>query len=757
MMAALTDPKTPIYLCEIFPLTISQPKPEIICFRLTPDVNENSKELGNRLSFHLNRQFPHVAVTWHQGEFIISSKSEQSLASPSEWREALERVRSEVKDLSDRPWGIQWIRHPNLTPKILSQLACQILQTNCRFSRIPVSLPEKASQQVIVRREAKFWSEIIDLDNAVTPALSLSIHSSILFKGNLVDFFQNHPLRQNPEKLLVGLHVQSLETGGNGIIHKIAGTIGEKKEDLIKWATGSTSKQALREAPDDQPVVGVKFGKNPRVYEYAMAALRPRVTDDTDERFGVQYGQLLRATKISNFKNRTELIAKYKEEASQALATFGFQLGSSINSRSYSSLFWYPQTPIDQTLLLFGKGHIGKQGQILNGLKIQNGGVYRKHPEYTSRPIQIAVLKLCDLKVASLLNRVETSLRDYGFKSQIIDKKYLAVSNSDASARVELEKALNEVAVLSPDIVLIFLPENDRNADKTDGGSLYQFAYSHLLRRQTASQFIYADTLTNTKVQSGQILNQVVSGILAKLGNLPFILAEPLEIADYFIGLDISRSPKVRLAGTMNACASIRLYGRKGEFVRYRLEDGLLEGEEIPQRMLERLLPSAELENKTILIYRDGRFCGKEVLHLLERAKAINAQLILVECTKSGIPRLYNLADVERSDQRTQKVLAPPDIGLTLRLSSREAILVTTKVSPNVGLARPLRLRVHESGYQVPIEQVVETTLKLTLLHHGALKTPRLPMPLHGADRMAYLRINGIYPSLLEGDRQFWL
>lgn len=63
MMAALTDPKTPIYLCEIFPLTISQPKPEIICFRLTPDVNENSKELGNRLSFHLNRQFPHVAVT----------------------------------------------------------------------------------------------------------------------------------------------------------------------------------------------------------------------------------------------------------------------------------------------------------------------------------------------------------------------------------------------------------------------------------------------------------------------------------------------------------------------------------------------------------------------------------------------------------------------------------------------------------------------------------------------------------------------
>jgi hypothetical protein len=740
--ATLTDPKTPIFISEVFPLTISEPN--IIGFRLTPDVNQNSRDLGNRLSFHLSRQFPHVAVAWQRGDFIILAKPGQPMPDSSEWREALERVRSEVKDLSDRPWSIQSVRHPHVTPQVLAQLACQVLRTDCHFSQKIV----KESQGVIVRREAKFWSETINLEDATTPAISLSIQNSILFKGNLADFFQNHPFRQNAEKLLVGLHVQSLETGGHGIIRGIVGTIGEKREDLIKWATGSTSKQSLREATDDQPVVSVKFGKNSKIYEYAMAALRPRVTDDTDERFGVQYGQLLRATKMLDFKERTALIARYKEEASQALATFGFQLESSINSRRYSSLFWFPQTPIDQTLLLFGKGYVGKQGQILNGLKIQNGGVYRKHPEYTSRPIQIAVLKLCDLKVNRFLNGVEKCLKNYGFQSQIIDRKHLMISNSDASARAHLEKALNEVALFSPDIVLIFLPESDRSADKDDRNSLYQFAYSHLLRRQIASQFIYDDTLE--KVPQGQILNQVVPGILAKLGNLPFVLAEPLEIADYFIGLDISRSPKSRLAGTMNACASIRLYGRQGEFVHYRLEDGLLEGEEIPQRMLERILPADELEGKTVLIYRDGRFCGEEVTHVLDRAKAIHAQFILVECTKSGVPRLYHFNDHD-------KVLAPPDTGLALRLSSKEAILVTTKVSANLGLARPLRLRIHELGYQVQIEQVVETTLKLTLLHHGALKTPRLPMPLYGADRIAYLRINGIYPRILEGDRQFWL
>jgi argonaute-like protein implicated in RNA metabolism and viral defense len=250
------------------------------------------------------------------------------------------------------------------------------------------------------------------------------------------------------------------------------------------------------------------------------------------------------------------------------------------------------------------------------------------------------------------------------------------------------------------------------------------------------------------KVQPGQILNQVVPGILAKLGNLPFILAEPLKVADYFIGLDISRAPKLRLPGTINACASIRLYGKQGEFVKYLLEDGILEGEEIPKRMLERLLPKKELNNKIVFVYRDGRFCGKEAENLVERAKVINAHIILVECVKSGIPRLYRFAD---------GILSAPDTGLALRLSSREAILVTTKVSSNVGLSRPLRLRLHADGYQVPIEQVVETTLKLTLLHHGALKTPRLPMPLHGADRMAYLKLSGIYPGILEGERQFWL
>ncbi|WP_308796773.1 Piwi domain-containing protein [Tolypothrix sp. FACHB-123] len=296
-----------------------------------------------------------------------------------------------------------------------------------------------------------------------------------------------------------------------------------------------------------------------------------------------------------------------------------------------------------------------------------------------------------------------------------------------------------------------FLPQSDRNTDHSEDGSFYSFIFSRLLRRGIASQVIYEDTLKNTS-NYGNILHQVIPGMLAKLGNLPFILAEPLEVADYFIGLDISRFTKKKGTGTRNVYASVRLYDQQGEFIRYRLEDALTEGETIDKRTLERFLPSAELSGKTVLIYRDGHFCGDEVQHLRERAKAINSQFILVECIKSQIPRLYKFQ---------QSVVTAPNKGLALRLSAYEVILVTTEVkSEKMGLPYPLRLKVIpdlEHEQQVSIESLIEATLKLTLLHHGALKEPRLPVPLYGSDIIAYRRLQGIAPGAVEGDRQFWL
>ncbi|MEH2163195.1 MAG: Piwi domain-containing protein [Nostoc sp.] len=488
-----------------------------------------------------------------------------------------------------------------------------------------------------------------------------------------------------------------------------------------------------------------------------MTALRPCVTPETASRFGVKWGDLLKETKIP-YKKRTELLATYKKEAENALNNYGFELGISINSRHYPELFWQPQVPIEDTPLLFGNGFIGVQSKILTGLS--KGGVYRRHNKFSdpSRPIRITVLNFCEMGLDYFIEQLKQRLKSYKFESLFVNNSISLKNLSGTKARATVEELVNELEVVNelieirPDIVLAVLPQSDRNADEEDGGSLYHKIYDLLLRRQIASQIIYEDTLKNPDYYKN-ILNQVVPGILAKLGNLPFVLAEPLEIADCFIGLDISRESKTKLSGTMNACASMRLYGKQGEFIRYLLKDTLIQGEEIPKQFLEGLLPKKEFEGKTVLIYRDGPFRGQEVANLLEWAEAIGCKLILVECRKSNIPRLYNLVN---------KTIAAPEKGLALRISSTEAVLVTTQVTEKLGLAHPLRLTVitknHPALISPPIEQVVETTLKLTLLHHGALKMPRLPMPIYGAHRMAKLRLKGIYPSsMLEGDRQFWL
>jgi len=728
---------TSINLSEIFPLTISNPN--LMCFRLAPEVERQD---GNRLSFRFSRKFPEIIVIWHNGEFFVLAKPGQIMPNQNQWREALAEILDELEeDIGDRSYTIQLVREPQITPLILASLATQVLNIIRPFSVESVYL----DKGVEVLREVDYWAETIELPDGLKSALTLTINSRIRAKGDLADFLGNHPYRQNLEKILINLKVQEIERNNHCTITSIVGKVGDYREKLKEKVTGSISRQKLEDAPDEQPLVSVQFGKSKQQFYYPLIGLRPIITAETSEQMEIDYGNLLKATKIL-LPERQKHIKKCKEQADKSLSVYGFKLEQSINSYNYPMLFWNPPITIDKIPLLFGKAFKGLRSEVLNGL--YNGGVYSYHKNYEKLPrvIRITTLQLCNLTVNRFLEDVKHRLRNYGFQSEIVNSKELPQS-SGTEARVNLEKAIDELLIVPSDIFLIFLPASDRNSDNEENGSLYYRIYSRLLKRGIASQIIYSDTLTN--VNHKQILNQIIPGILAKLGNLPFVLADPLEIADYFIGLDISRESKENLPGSLNACASVRFYDRQGKFICYLLEDGLIQGEEIPQRFLETLLPASKLSNKTVLIYRDGRFCGREVDHLVERSRAIESKFILVECRKSGNPRLYNFS---------QKKILSPEKGLALRLSSREAILVTTKTSDKVGLARPLRLTLHEKGYQVPIEMVLETTLKLTLLHHGALQTPRLPMPLYGADRIAYLRLNGIYPaSMLNGNCQFWL
>ncbi|MBC6434695.1 hypothetical protein FM036_31140 [Nostoc sp. HG1] len=93
------------------------------------------------------------------------------------------------------------------------------------------------------------------------------------------EVYENHPYRQNPRDLLIGLNVRDIENNSSATIVDIKGTVGEREEELLNCKPASTSEVAIREAPRDQPVVVVQFGKNKIRYPYAMAALIPCITE----------------------------------------------------------------------------------------------------------------------------------------------------------------------------------------------------------------------------------------------------------------------------------------------------------------------------------------------------------------------------------------------------------------------------------------------------------------------------------------------
>lgn len=725
---------------EIFPLSIDNYT--IDCFRLN---NELSQDKGNRISYHLSCELKKVLVIWNRGLFYALYQPEESRLSPTEWNNTIRRVLFGLSDLGDIYWQFEAIDNVAIAPIVLAKLATQAL------NKVHLNKEDVFSvNRVKVSRQAKYWSETIKLKGREYPALAITIDTKIVYRGNLKNYYDLQA--DKVESNFIGLQVKNLgfDNSNNGRILGFRGIVKKRRDELLTSPhIRPISRKALIEAKDNEPIVAVNFGKKSKEFHFALAALSPCINNETAPKFGANWGTLLKRTKISLSERKNKLIAS-QEEIASVIEKYGFKLEKSVSKNNYPQNF-VKLPSLNDVELLFGNRHTGTASRILKGLK--NGGVYKRHGIYQDRYrfIRIALLEVIDERDFSIpIDAINQRLDEYGFDSDTVNYCRINIAGlSDTQARIKVEKELNDFLTVPPDILIGGLPLRDRNAE--DDLSLYNKIYSTVLRRQLPSQFIYEDTILkhNTQKNLNNILNQLVPGILAKLGNIPYVIKEPLTIADYYIGFDVARLEKEKTQGSMNACASIRMYGQHGEFIKYHLHDSLIPGEEIPQSSLERLLPYSELNNKIVLILRDGRFVGREVENLLNWATEIGAKFILVECTKDGVPRLYNFS---------QGMLQTTESGLLQKLTETSGILVTTDVkSERIGLARPLRLNIHPAGSQSSIESVADVVRKFTLLHYGSLNNTRTPMPIYASDRIGYLRLRNIYPSDFCGDTQFWL
>ena len=712
-----------------------------------------SVEQGNQIAYEFSKKNKLTKAVYFQGKFWLIRHPNDQGKKIQKWQEQLNEIAINLQikegflDLTIQK--LDKVEHPEA--HILAQLASHILRREVSQDiwKFFLDIDKQIAERINIYRYLKISPETF----SNKAALIFDWRTSGKYPGTLKNYWLKS---QKNNDILKGLNVENrFISGNNGIIEEIIGYCNdEQKAKLLNYPDiHSKTREIIENSSIDDPIVSVKtthWGKESYAH-YVIDGLNILINEDNSKYLGIDYEFYRSKTKIS-LHEWLELLIKAQRNSSQVLNEWGIEVEKKyVSSQNYSKNFDISKFNQDSVKLCFGNNTIVSRSQIKEGLK--KGGVYRRHKDFQdlSNKIQVVILNLCKLKDDSFLRNLNSQLEIVKFPINFIEKIPLEIeggmSEKDA---VLIEKEIERIVALEPDLVITILPIGDKALDHTERGSYYYHTSHQLIPRGIASQMIKEENLNNN-----YIINNIVLGILAKLGNLPFILAEPLKVADYFIGLDVAHERKRKTGGTKNACACVRIYGASGQFIKYKLADSRIEGEEIPIEVIRKLLPFEDLFEKKVLIFRDGRFKGKEINFLKERAEAIGAKFIFVEITKTGACRLFNqLTLLDQEGKKNQITLQKPSQYLIFKHSEREATIATTK--PLTGLVQPIRVTIAQDGEIPSLDDVLEAVIKLCLLHHGSYKEAGIPMPIYSSDKIGYKTLKGLYHLEREGEKQWW-
>ncbi|WP_201365858.1 Piwi domain-containing protein [Dictyobacter formicarum] len=619
-------------------------------------------------------------------------------------------------------------RNPTWQPtaQTLADFIARSLWTDIQSSIDPLlaSWSHRLQRNISIQRVCQVRGWVVDGQ----PALSVSIASRMIAGIDVQTYAQN---LADPNDL-VGLLVADKTSTLKGTITKVVGAVVEHRSRLLKVAKREQSKAMINRAADHELVIQISTGPNAS-YDYVARSLQFIIRPGDYSRFQVDAKQTLRLLRLSP-EERSGMLSKIAAIAKAKLLVSG----KAYNSSASPTLFLTAQSVnYSPALLLGGEQRVEPKGDTDLSLRLRRYGFYERSKQFPEEtPIQIGVLNtLPHLAPNQFLQQLQTELTSLHFASKIS-----CIKDVTTPSRNALEEAVKDLQAHNIHIIVALLADSE---DKANKDLLRWGVYDHL-KSLTVGMGIPNQIITKSTMNNSYAFGNIALGMLSKLGNIPYVLAEPLPYADIIVGIDIARRSKTRLAGSMNATAIARIYQNTGEFLQYVIHDAPLEGETIPPDVLHTLFPSAIFSGKRVVIHRDGIFRGQEKQALQDWAQQIRATFHCVEVIKTGAPRVYSFQG---------QVLQPPK-GSAFKLNPHEAFLISSPPPFSQSTPSPLQIR---SVPPFPIEQAIHSVLALTQLHYGSLRSPRLPISIHYSDEIAYLALKGIKPKELEGNIPFWL
>lgn len=573
------------------------------------------------------------------------------------------------------------------------------------------------------------WAErLFDIDPWVIsgrPAVSVSVSSRLVHKQDVLAYLRAH---SGPEAL-IGLEVCDLTSTLKGEVESVVGPLREHRDRLLGFNPRGPMVEALTQAPDDQPVVHIVNG--PREYDYPVGVLGLVVRSSDFRRFGVNSRLALSTLRIPPGLRWAMVKALSSLLIERGIIESNIETGSALGA----ALTRF--TGLDTTMLRFGGGQSAPADSNVWGSLVRFG-LFRRAPRFSQESMRVGVL---DAVHSPLRNDFLTDVSGK-LSSLQVGCTFEDIPFDGALSRSAIESAVDHYQDTKCDAMLALLPNTLDSEDEDDSG---EWGSYRNLKHLTVGRGIPSQVVQDSTLEKKYAVANVVLGLLGKTGNIPFTLANKMNGVDLVVGLDIARERKTRLIGSMNATAIARIYMSDGEFLRYVVHDAPLEGETIPEGVLQSLFPKRDFENKRVIVHRDGYFRGGERNTLQAWGRNIGATFQLVEVIKSGTPRIYGFDG---------SGACMPQKGMMLRLSDREAFVVSSPPPGRDSTPRPVHLRTDGT---LALDLAVESVLSLTLLHYGSVRPPKLPVTIHYSDKIAYFALKGIKPKELEGNVPFWL
>lgn len=647
------------YFTDVFPIN-RESIPRLYLYKIIINENNNANKICGKLAYRFHKVFGGTWInTWDN---IISNK----LVDKNDIYKLLKKL-SDEQDLFSNIIDIKYVENWIPSPQIIADFTARGMSTDSEIRKSILSILSKYTIMIDnVFLEKNYKVKSIVLNNEA--AIYFPITTRIVLNKDLKQYLDTI----NDFNQIIGLSVIDKNTSLNGEIVSIVGKVGENnhRERLLKLSYNDTNKEKISCANDEELIVKVRKGTS--TYDYIVSSLRILIGKKDFNLFNINIKKLKKHIQTS-YKKHIQII----HDLASIFKERNLIKKHPYNSRKYKHLFINNQ---DYKLhLLLGNNTKIKfnRNTIFNNVK--KFGLYKINDKHNSNhTIKVAIINSRNSSIKNHLIKIKKELKILGLN--IVSVGSTKINNIK---KENFDLAFYKLKKQKPNIILIFLPKDSLLHNNT---FFQNYSINH--------QIIYPKDFSNKNKFSSIMLK-----ILKKTGNIPFVLSEKINYADYLIKMDIIKTKSINSENQIYSI-SLLIYDSKGNFIRsVNKQFKVNKDMSFPKYILKTLFPLKDFKNKTLIIIKNGYFSSIDKRMINFWLSYIRAKFNFIEVFNNENPNMY---------KKISKKYKQPELASIIRLNKYEALMTISQNKYKKYLSKTVKIK---TSYPFSIEQAIKPVL----------------------------------------------